>query len=333
MKDYISILMPVKNAAPFLAACLDSIIKQTCKSWELVVVDDHSDDDSLAILQDYERRDHRIKVLINEGKGIINALRRAYDHSTGEILTRMDADDIMAPNKLMILKQNLLSAGLGHLAVGGVKYFSEEPLGSGYKRYETWLNRLTLSGDNFSELYRECVIPSPCWMIHKEDLEYAGAFDDDRYPEDYDLAFRMYQSNLDVIPCDKILHHWRDHPARSSRNDKNYLDNRFLQLKCHHFMLHDYEDRTLVVWGAGKKGKLIVQHLKRHQPDLYWITDNEKKVGKDIYGVTLNNPEVLVELFLPQVIVAIANPQEQKVVEDRLFDMGLYPMVDYFMFC
>jgi glycosyltransferase involved in cell wall biosynthesis len=333
MAALISILMPVKNAEPFLAECIDSILSQSFKDWELIAVDDGSTDGSLKVLKNYEKSDHRITVHSNDGTGIIDALRLAYSHAQGEMITRMDADDLMTNDKLEVLQKNLQQHGTGHLAVGGVKYFSTESLGDGYKRYEQWLNGLTAQGDNFTELYRECVIPSPCWMLHRQDFEQAGAFDSDLYPEDYDLAFRMQQADLEVIPCSAQIHLWRDHPERSSRNDPNYLDNSFIKLKCHHFMSDHYEDRPLVVWGAGKKGKSIIQHLKQHLPDLYWITENEKKIGHNIYGVIVDSPKLLEELFLPQVIVAIANPEEQAAVDQRLFDMGLYPMVDYFLFC
>ena len=325
--------MPVKNAGSFLTECLDSIIAQTTKDWELIAVDDHSGDDSRTVLEQYAQKDQRIQCIVNDGSGIISALRLAYSHSAGALITRMDADDLMTRDKLSVLNNKLVAERHGHLAVGGVKYFSDGVLGNGYKRYENWLNKLTSSGENFSEIYRECVIPSPCWMMYREDFERIGAFDSDLYPEDYDLAFRMYQGELEVIPCDQEIHLWRDHPNRSSRNDPNYLDNRFISLKCHHFVNYNFEDQPVVVWGAGKKGKTIIQHLKKQLPDLYWITENENKIGRDIYGFTLQTPELIKDLFLPQVIVAIANPQEQSKVEQRLFDMGLYPMVDYFLFC
>ncbi len=176
-QNTISILMPVKNAEPFLTDCLNSIISQTETNWELIAVNDGSTDDSLRVLQDFSKKDKRISTLENSGSGIIEALRLAYSLSRGNLITRMDADDLMPPTKLEILKRNLLSFGSKNLATGQVKYFSNEGLKDGYRYYESWLNELTKSGTNYSDIYRECVIPSPCWMVFREVLDECGAFD------------------------------------------------------------------------------------------------------------------------------------------------------------
>lgn len=331
----ISVLMPVKNAMPYLTECLDSILNQTETNWELIAIDDHSTDMSRAVLQSYADRDNRITCLPNDGKGIIDALRTAYASSSGRYITRMDADDIMSADKLSTLRSKLIIHGAGHLAVGGVTYFSDGELGDGYRRYEAWLNRLTAEGDNFIQIYKECVIPSPCWMLHRDDFEQVGAFDSDVYPEDYDLAFRMYQTGLEVIPCTENLHLWRDYGTRTSRNDPNYADNRFLDLKCHHFLQHDYDmTRSVAVWGAGKKGKAIIKNLQEaYIEELHWITDNQNKIGHDIYDITLMSSEQITDLDLPQIIIAVANDEENAAIQDRLNAMGYYTMIDYFSFC
>ena len=171
----ISILMPVKNTHQFLKECLDSIINQTETNWELIAIDDHSSDGSATLLNDYAIKDKRVNVYENNGNGIINALRLAYSESRGDLITRMDSDDIMVPEKLTVLKQNLIASGKGNIVVGLVKYFSEKPLGDGFKKYELWLNELTIVGKNFDGIYKECVIPSPCWMVFREDLNSCDA--------------------------------------------------------------------------------------------------------------------------------------------------------------
>ena len=211
--------MPVRNAGPWLEACLSSILAQNTTNWELIAVNDGSTDNSAALLHQWASRDARITVLENTGTGIIAALRTAYAIARGTYITRMDADDIMPNEKLSTLDLHLSQAGKGHVVIGRVEYFSENTLGEGYQNYAAWLNQLVDSGAVFFAIYKECVIPSPCWMMHREDLDAIGAFSPNDYPEDYDLCFRMYAAGLSVIGVQQVLHRWRDHSARASRTD------------------------------------------------------------------------------------------------------------------
>lgn len=326
--------MPVRNAEPFLSECVDSILNQKHKSWELIAVEDHSVDNSYSVLKDYEAKDNRIRVIKNSGKGIIAALRTAFKISTGSFITRMDADDIMAENKLSHMSAQLNGAGPGHIALGLVAYFSETSLGEGYKRYANWLNQLTVRGDNFSEVYKECVIPSPCWMLYKEDLSSCGAFNSERYPEDYELCFRMYGSGLKCLPSNKVLHNWRDHPSRTSRTDEHYSDNRFLDLKFHYFDRLEYDDRReYVIWGSGNKGKVAARHFIENQHNFHWVTDNQKKIGHRIYDVLIESPGLIKDLSSPKVLLFVANPIQQDKIIQKLNNLGMRVGNEIFLFC
>lgn len=330
----ISILMPVRNAGPFLADCIDSILDQTISGWELIAVNDHSTDASHQILCRYARVDSRIRVFENSGKGIIPALRLAFQKAKGSLMTRMDADDVMVPHKLADLRDRLLVKGEGYVALGLVAYISEHDLGDGFLRYQDWLNDLTRNGENYRDLYRECVIPSPCWMVFRSDLERAGGFLQGRYPEDYDLCFRFYEAGLKCIPADRVLHQWRDHPGRASRTDPNYADHTFIDLKVFWFLrLHHAGSRPLVLWGAGKKGKRIAKLLIHHGISFHWLTNNRKKIGKRIYGIELKSVPFGHRDEQPKFIVAVAGPEDQAEIISALDGKGLDPMRDYYFFC
>lgn len=334
MPRLVSILMPVKNTATFLAECLDSICQQSLTDWELIAINDHSTDHSLEILEQYAKKDRRIQVFTNPNKGIISALRFAYQQAQGTFITRMDSDDIMPIDKLTIMSQQLHQVGQGHLATGLVQYFSATPLGNGYKSYEQWLNQLTQTGNNFSELYKECVIPSPCWMVYRTDLEACDAFNPDRYPEDYDLCFRFYEQGLTCLPSQHILHHWRDSEGRTSRHDPNYANNTFLDLKIHYFLKLNYDkNRPLVLWGAGKKGKYIAKQLVEQNIPFHWTCNNDKKIGKSIYNAPLFSTDLHHQLYHGQFIIAIAEPQSQQNIKQDFIAKGLTSMKDYFFFC
>jgi glycosyltransferase involved in cell wall biosynthesis len=328
----ISILIPAKNVDPFISECLNSIINQTYSNWELIVVDDSSTDKTYSILKDFEQQDKRIKIYKNKGVGIITALQLAYSKSSGEFITRMDSDDIMLPNKLELLYNNLKEKGRGHIAIGQVEYFALGGVGEGYLKYQNWLNQLTEQGENYTDIYKECVIPSPCWMIHKSDFNTCGAFNSNIYPEDYDLCFRFYRHNLKVIPCNEIVHKWRDYETRTSRTDSNYTNNTFIHLKCKYFVELDYNlNRELILLGAGKKGKKIATYLTKFNIQFKWLTNNGNKIGHDIYGHILEDVSLANISEKNQVIVAIANPDEQEEIKSNV--LHNVPTKKVFYFC
>lgn len=110
-ESLVSILTPFKNSSEFLSQCLESIIHQTYTNWELLIVDDHSTDNSYEIVELFALKDVRIKLFKNTGHGIIDALKLAFENSSGQFMTRMDSDDIMAPEKLQFMHTQLESYG------------------------------------------------------------------------------------------------------------------------------------------------------------------------------------------------------------------------------
>ncbi|NJB35523.1 glycosyltransferase family 2 protein [Croceivirga sp. JEA036] len=330
----ISILIPFKNTQAYLNACLESILKQTYKDWEILAVDDCSTDNSKDIVEGYAKLHPNIHYILNTGNGIIPALQTGYRHAKGQFITRMDSDDIMVPYRLEVMVQSLRLYGHGHVAVGQVKYFSEEGISDGYTRYERWLNQLTAKGTNYTEIYKECVIPSPCWMVHKSDFEKCDAFNPTRYPEDYDLTFRFYANHLKVIPCKQVLHLWRDYGTRTSRTHEHYAQNYFLEIKLHYFLKLEYNTkRTLVIWGAGYKGKTIAKKLTKKNIPFIWVCDNPNKIGKHIYGTELQHFSLIESLEEPQSIITVANDKAQEEIRKFLSQQNQEQALDYFFFC
>ncbi|MCD2259005.1 glycosyltransferase family 2 protein [Psychroserpens luteolus] len=330
----ISILTPFKNTEQYLPECLESIQNQSYQNWELLIVDDHSNDKSYELVNTFAAHDKRIKLYKNKGNGIINALRLALSKSSGDYITRMDSDDIMHPEKLSMMLNDLQTHGKQHIALGLVKYFSDNGIGDGYAKYESWLNNLTQYGHNYTEIYKECVIPSPCWMLHRDDLLNCQDFIPERYPEDYDLTFRFYKNNIKCIPSNTVLHYWRDYSTRASRTDEHYAENHFLELKVDYFLELNYDAfRPLTIWGAGQKGKKVAQLLKTKHIPFIWICDNPKKIGKHIYDELLHNFQYLEDLKNPQSIVTVANAESQKEITSYFLEQEMVSMIDYFFFC
>lgn len=333
MKPLVSILIPAKNESAFLEDCLHSIQSQSYGNWECIVIDDHSTDKTYEIIQRFSQDDERFKGFLNEGNGIIEALSTAYGKCEGEYISRMDADDLMTENRVEVLLNNLLENGRKHISVGKVKYFSENELGDGFKNYELWLNELTEKGQNFRDIFKECVIPSPCWMIHREDLDAVNAFNENRYPEDYDLAFRFYEADYKVVPYNEVLHKWRDYSTRTSRTDDNYADHTFTEIKTHYFFkLHRKEDQELVVIGAGNRGKKLAKYLTKLNEPFLWLDQNPNKIGKDIYETRIHSLEEIEDFKDKQFIITISNEDAKNELRKKFKEPQLKEMKDFFFF-
>lgn len=330
----VSIIMAVKDTEPYLPDCLDSIIAQTYENWELIAVNDHSSDRTPEILAEYAKADSRIRVFQSDRPRLIPTLQVGYAQARGTLINRMDSDDKMPDDKLEVLVKEWQKYGNGHIIAGGTKHFVDTgEVGDGFIQYENWLNQVAKNNTHYQEIYRECVIPSHCWIIHKEDFDAAGAFDPIVYPEDYDLCFRFYRLGLKVLGIDKILHYWRDRSERISRTWEEYEDNRYFDLKLRYFYELDRDrSRPLVLWGAGKNGKDMARLLQSYQDSFHWVCDNVRKIGKDIYSVRMKHFDNIASLDKPQIIVVVSSPEGKEDITRQLEQWDKQPVRDYWFF-
>lgn len=330
----VSIVMAVKDTAPYLPDCLDSILNQTYQNWELIAVNDHSSDETPTILKAYSEKDPRVRYFDSDQPKLIPTLQVGYAQVKGELINRMDSDDKMPLDKIETLVREWQKYGKGTVIAGGTEHFVEEgEVGDGFLKYEQWLNEVARTSSHYQEIYKECVIPSHCWIIHKDDFDTVDAFHPLVYPEDYDLCFRFYRHGLKVVGIDKILHYWRDRSNRISRTWDEYKDNRYFDLKLRFFYELDRDpSRPLVLWGAGRNGKDMARLLQSYSDTFHWVCDNERKIGKDIYGVRMEHFSIIPELDRPQIIPVVSSPDGKKEILEQLTQWGKKPVDDFWFF-
>ena len=309
--------MPFKNESKYLQKTIDSILSQSEKGFELIAVDDHSEDESYQIVQKYAELDPRIKLVTNYGSGTIDGLKTAYSHISGTLISRMDADDIMPKNKLTELKFNLLEKGSGYVSTGLVKYFSDSNLSQGFINYADWLNKLCKTDSHRNQLFKECVIASPNWMMFKDDFDRIGGFTDAIYPEDYHLVFKMFEHNMNVVSSDKITHLWRDHELRASRTQEHYKDQKFFPLKIDVYIKF-YGTEKVNLWGTGPSGKKLAKELIKRNIEFHWVTGSERKIGETIYGVKVHHFDTLKNHKDNRVIIAVTQKGSRSEILDFL---------------
>ena len=103
----ISVIVPVYNVELFLDACLKSIVSQTYRDLEIILVDDGSTDTSLFICQKYKEIDDRIKIISKENGGLSSARNFGLDFVTGDYVAFIDSDDILHPQFFEYLAANI----------------------------------------------------------------------------------------------------------------------------------------------------------------------------------------------------------------------------------
>ena len=96
----VSIIIPCYNSGAYLGACMDSVLAQTMEDFEAILIDDGSRDDTLAVAQDYAKRDARVRVLAQENRGVAAARNLGLEHARGEWITFVDSDDLLPTDAL-----------------------------------------------------------------------------------------------------------------------------------------------------------------------------------------------------------------------------------------
>lgn len=311
MTPKVSIIMPVKNVENYIEDCIHSIRSQSFPDWELIIVNDHSTDATLAFLNTFSSEDDRIQFHLNEGKGIIPALQLAFSLANADFITRFDGDDIMPDKRLALMVKALETSPAKTIVTGKVKYFSDQPISKGYLSYEAWLNDRIDQKDHWQWVYRECVIASPNWIMRRKELSAIGGFDGLTYPEDYDLVLRWNQHGFAVKALDEITLHWREHTARTSRNSEHYNQEYFFRLKVNHFVKHELGNCNLILWGTDTKAKLTAGILHELKIDFRWMGLQESG-SSSIHGHKIDHYTAIEGLADFKLLLAVYPPTAQR---------------------
>lgn len=298
----ISIIMPVFNAEKWISDTISSILAQSFSDWELICIDDFSADESAKMIASYQDIDPRIRLISNTKKGIIPALQLGLNISKGEFVTRMDADDLMPPNRLQMMHDALLNSAPKTIVTGKVEYFSEDSVSEGYVRYQSWLNERVANNDHFDHIYRECVIASPNWLTRTEELRAFNIFDNLQYPEDYDMVFHWKAHQFSITSLNEVTLLWREHPERTSRNSEVYDQKSFFDLKLSWFLKLHSTNAPIGILGAGTKGKITAEFFIEKGIPFNWYDFNSQKYPAPLLGQSIHS---YTELHETQVLIAI----------------------------
>ena len=196
----VSVLMPVYNCAHHLPAAIDSILSQTYRDFEFIIIDDHSTDDTSLALERYQAQDSRIKVYRNDGNlGVAKSLNRGLELAHGEYIARMDADDISLPERFARQVEYLdVHPEIGALGTQTV-YIDDD---GKFLPQQTWEQPTSPSLILWHLLYGSPLC-HPSTIMRADCLQRVGGYDPDYPNEDMHLwtklAFVTKLMNLDEV--------------------------------------------------------------------------------------------------------------------------------------
>lgn len=323
----LSVLLPVRDAAPYLGQCIASLSRQTWGGFEVVAVDDGSTDASGAVLERWAAKDSRVVLLRQPATGLVAALNAGLETCRGELVARIDADDIAHPRRFE-LQVDLLDRS-PEVAVASclVRHFPWCRVGAGFRHYESWLNGLTTPEVIARERFIESPVAHPSVIVRRAALVEVGGWRDLGWPEDYDLWLRLAERGRVFAKVPRFLHFWRDHGGRLTRRDSRYAVERFLACKAA-FLLSGPLARAsrVVVWGAGQTGRRLSKHLLAGGAPLEGFVDiDEAKIGRTLRRLPIISPEALATLVEPGcvVVAAVSSRGARQLIRGRLAAMGL----------
>lgn len=326
----ISVLVPARDAAATLPACLRSLRRQTEPRWECVLVDDGSRDDTRAVAEAAAHADPRIAVVVTAHGGIVAALRAGLARCRADVVARMDADDVMHRDRLAAQLAALADAPA--LAAVGchVRFFPRRGMTDGLRDYERWLRSVDSAARVRADAFVECPVAHPTLAIRRDVLVALG-YRDAGWPEDYDLVLRALAAGHEIGMVPRRLLAWRDAPGRLTRTHPAYEQERIVACKA--AFLADgplASGDTYVLWGHGGTGRALRRALAAHgKRPSHVVEVHPGRIGNRIADAPVIAPEGLTALAPGRLVASVAGAEARGLIRGFLARIGWRELRDF----
>jgi glycosyltransferase involved in cell wall biosynthesis len=269
----VSVIMPVYNGERYLAQAIESMLAQTHRDLELLVIDDGSTDRSAEIMGQYARVDGRIRVVRQPNRGVAAAANRGLEEATGEWVARLDADDIFLPEKLE-RQIAFIGRNPGVRIVGTLGYFiNHAGRVIGLVGTEGPFDRVEF--EKMAERGEPVFFIHSSTLMHRQTVLTAGGYREQFVQaEDVDLWLRMAEQGhlLLKMPEPLLLYRLHGESLTMKRNAE--------QKRCHRWVMACADARSR---GAGEPTLDAFLRAERERPLRVRLRDLRKESGERLY--------------------------------------------------
>lgn len=213
----ISVIVPIYNRENYLHQCVDSILAQTYKNLEIILVDDGSTDDSACICDYYQNVDERIKVIHSGNEGVVSARKKGLEVASGDYIGFVDSDDYIEKDMYECLLNELISTEADLIYTGFYREYNNGRMWCSCefmtKLYDVEKNRMDYLKNNFFDSsYTEYIDPSLCTKLFKSEVIkkcYFKLSDSVQYGEDRISLLRCCFESKKIYHLKKVFYHYR----------------------------------------------------------------------------------------------------------------------------
>jgi GT2 family glycosyltransferase len=327
----LSVVLPFRDAAATLATAVTSTLSDLGARGELLLVNDGSTDGSAELAASIARKDARVRLVASGGRGIAAALAEGIAAARGDLVARMDADDVLLPGR--IGAQVAALEADARLAVVGCRVRVEglgADVGEGLRRYVAWQNALLTPEDHARDRFVESTLCHPATMLRKSAVLAVGGYRDVPWPEDWDLWLRLLAEGFRIakVPHEGLV--WRHRAGRETFSSARCSEEALRRARAHHLARWLGPERSpLVVWGAGRTGRRLARALEAEGRCADAFVDiDPRKIGRTARGAPIVRPEALVRGG-GMVVVAVGAQGARMEVRAHLASRGFEDVSDF----
>lgn len=240
--EKVSVIIPVYNVESFLRQCIDSVVNQTYKCLEIILIDDGSTDSSGEICDKYAVTDERITVIHKENGGLSSARNAGLNIATGEYITYIDSDDYVSNDYVETLYKNLINNN-ADISIGNFQYVYEGKVNQ-EKREDIVSN---LSVWNVEETLRYMLlqqkITTSVWRVLSKRIYWENVwFPVGKICEDIGTSYKIYSQAQKIVYTEQVIYFYlvRLGSIQNVGFSKKKMDELEMAIECKEYLDKKY---------------------------------------------------------------------------------------------